>query len=113
MRIDAAIVDDVPLGVDTPEDLARARELLAALAARAIRAACAPSTPVIARLERAIHAHDDALPHRRRPTNRHPSHPLIPAKAGIQGYPEGPPRLPPPRRLLLNPPQPSREPEAP
>ena len=28
MRIDAAIVDTVPLGVDTPEDLARARTLL-------------------------------------------------------------------------------------
>ena len=28
MRIDAAIVDTVPLGVDTPADLARARELL-------------------------------------------------------------------------------------
>lgn len=28
MRIDAAIVDTVPLGVDTPEDLARAREML-------------------------------------------------------------------------------------
>jgi 3-deoxy-D-manno-octulosonate cytidylyltransferase len=30
MRIDAMIVDDVPLGVDTPHDLDRARELLAA-----------------------------------------------------------------------------------
>jgi 3-deoxy-manno-octulosonate cytidylyltransferase (CMP-KDO synthetase) len=29
MRIDATIVDDVPLGVDTPHDLDRARELLA------------------------------------------------------------------------------------
>jgi 3-deoxy-manno-octulosonate cytidylyltransferase (CMP-KDO synthetase) len=29
MRIDAIAVDDVPLGVDTPEDLQRARELLA------------------------------------------------------------------------------------
>ncbi len=29
MRIDVAIVDAVPLGVDTPEDLARAREMLA------------------------------------------------------------------------------------
>ena len=28
MRIDAMIIDGVPLGVDTPEDLARARELL-------------------------------------------------------------------------------------
>lgn len=28
MRIDAVLVDDVPLGVDTPEDLARARRLL-------------------------------------------------------------------------------------
>jgi 3-deoxy-manno-octulosonate cytidylyltransferase (CMP-KDO synthetase) len=28
LRIDAAIVDSVPLGVDTPEDLERARELL-------------------------------------------------------------------------------------
>jgi 3-deoxy-manno-octulosonate cytidylyltransferase (CMP-KDO synthetase) len=28
MRIDVAIVDTVPLGVDTPADLARARELL-------------------------------------------------------------------------------------
>ena len=30
MRIDVALVDSVPLGVDTPADLARARELLAA-----------------------------------------------------------------------------------
>ena len=30
MRIDVAIVDSVPLGVDTPEDLARARELVKA-----------------------------------------------------------------------------------
>jgi len=29
MRIDVAIVDSVPLGVDTPEDLERAREILA------------------------------------------------------------------------------------
>jgi 3-deoxy-manno-octulosonate cytidylyltransferase (CMP-KDO synthetase) len=29
MRIDAALVDTVPLGVDTPADLARAREILA------------------------------------------------------------------------------------
>jgi 3-deoxy-manno-octulosonate cytidylyltransferase (CMP-KDO synthetase) len=29
MRIDAVLVDTVPLGVDTPADLARARELLA------------------------------------------------------------------------------------
>ncbi|MGB1026693.1 MAG: 3-deoxy-manno-octulosonate cytidylyltransferase, partial [Rhodospirillaceae bacterium] len=28
MRIDAARVDTIPLGVDTPEDLARARALL-------------------------------------------------------------------------------------
>ena len=28
MRIDAAIVDTVPLGVDTPADLERARSLL-------------------------------------------------------------------------------------
>jgi 3-deoxy-manno-octulosonate cytidylyltransferase (CMP-KDO synthetase) len=28
MRIDVTIVDSVPLGVDTPEDLARAREML-------------------------------------------------------------------------------------
>jgi 3-deoxy-manno-octulosonate cytidylyltransferase (CMP-KDO synthetase) len=28
MRIDAAIVESVPLGVDTPEDLERAREIL-------------------------------------------------------------------------------------
>lgn len=27
MRVDAAVVDDIPLGVDTPEDLARARAL--------------------------------------------------------------------------------------
>nr|WP_207018045.1 3-deoxy-manno-octulosonate cytidylyltransferase [Roseococcus suduntuyensis] len=27
MRVDAAVVDDIPLGVDTPEDLARARVL--------------------------------------------------------------------------------------
>ena len=31
MRIDVAIVDTVPLGVDTPSDLARAREMLAKL----------------------------------------------------------------------------------
>jgi 3-deoxy-manno-octulosonate cytidylyltransferase (CMP-KDO synthetase) len=30
MRIDVAIIDTVPLGVDTPEDLERARELLSA-----------------------------------------------------------------------------------
>lgn len=30
MRIDAALVDDVPLGVDTPHDLERARDVLAA-----------------------------------------------------------------------------------
>ena len=30
MRIDAAIVDDLPLGVDTPADLERARALLGA-----------------------------------------------------------------------------------
>jgi 3-deoxy-manno-octulosonate cytidylyltransferase (CMP-KDO synthetase) len=30
MRIDAEIVDAVPLGVDTPEDLDRARQLLSA-----------------------------------------------------------------------------------
>ena len=29
MRIDVAIVDSVPLGVDTPEDLERARAVLA------------------------------------------------------------------------------------
>jgi 3-deoxy-manno-octulosonate cytidylyltransferase (CMP-KDO synthetase) len=29
MRIDVAIVDTVPLGVDTPEDLETARRLLA------------------------------------------------------------------------------------
>jgi 3-deoxy-manno-octulosonate cytidylyltransferase (CMP-KDO synthetase) len=29
MRVDAVAVDAVPLGVDTPEDLARAREILA------------------------------------------------------------------------------------
>ncbi len=28
MRIDAALVDTVPLGVDTPADLARARSIL-------------------------------------------------------------------------------------
>jgi 3-deoxy-manno-octulosonate cytidylyltransferase (CMP-KDO synthetase) len=28
MRIDATIVDSVPLGVDTPADLERAREIL-------------------------------------------------------------------------------------
>jgi 3-deoxy-manno-octulosonate cytidylyltransferase (CMP-KDO synthetase) len=28
MRIDAALVDEVPLGVDTPADLERARRLL-------------------------------------------------------------------------------------
>jgi 3-deoxy-manno-octulosonate cytidylyltransferase (CMP-KDO synthetase) len=32
MRIDARIVDTVPLGVDTPEDLVRAREMLASAA---------------------------------------------------------------------------------
>ena len=29
MRIDAVLVDDVPLGVDTPHDLERAREIIA------------------------------------------------------------------------------------
>ena len=29
MRIDVALVDTVPLGVDTPADLTRAREMLA------------------------------------------------------------------------------------
>ncbi len=28
LRIDAAVVDTVPLGVDTPEDLKKAREML-------------------------------------------------------------------------------------
>ncbi len=28
LRIDVGVVDTVPLGVDTPEDLARAREIL-------------------------------------------------------------------------------------
>src|SRR5918993_1203865 len=32
MRIDAVVVDDVPLGVDTPHDLERAREIIAARA---------------------------------------------------------------------------------
>jgi 3-deoxy-manno-octulosonate cytidylyltransferase (CMP-KDO synthetase) len=32
MRIDAVLVDDVPLGVDTPHDLERAREIIAAKA---------------------------------------------------------------------------------
>jgi 3-deoxy-manno-octulosonate cytidylyltransferase (CMP-KDO synthetase) len=30
MRIDVAIVDTVPLGVDTPADLARARQIVKA-----------------------------------------------------------------------------------
>jgi 3-deoxy-manno-octulosonate cytidylyltransferase (CMP-KDO synthetase) len=34
MRIDVMLVDSVPLGVDTPEDLARARELLAAFSGK-------------------------------------------------------------------------------
>ncbi len=34
MRIDVSIVDSVPLGVDTPEDLARAREMLRSSAHR-------------------------------------------------------------------------------
>jgi len=29
MRIDAALIDDVPLGVDTEADLAKARKMLA------------------------------------------------------------------------------------
>jgi 3-deoxy-manno-octulosonate cytidylyltransferase (CMP-KDO synthetase) len=29
MRVDVTVVDSVPLGVDTPEDLERAREMLA------------------------------------------------------------------------------------
>ena len=29
MRIDAVLVDDVPLGVDTPHDLDRARDIIA------------------------------------------------------------------------------------
>ena len=32
MRIDAILVDDVPLGVDTPHDLERARDMIAARA---------------------------------------------------------------------------------
>ena len=35
MRIDIAVVDVAPLGVDTPEDLARARDMLAAWIGRA------------------------------------------------------------------------------
>jgi 3-deoxy-manno-octulosonate cytidylyltransferase (CMP-KDO synthetase) len=34
MRIDVSIVESVPLGVDTPEDLARAREMLSSSAHR-------------------------------------------------------------------------------
>ena len=34
MRIDAAIVESVPLGVDTPADLERAREMLGRSASR-------------------------------------------------------------------------------
>jgi 3-deoxy-manno-octulosonate cytidylyltransferase (CMP-KDO synthetase) len=34
MRIDVALVDTVPLGVDTPADLERARELAAQAARR-------------------------------------------------------------------------------
>jgi len=34
MRIDVALVDTAPLGVDTPEDLARAREMLVGRGAR-------------------------------------------------------------------------------
>jgi 3-deoxy-manno-octulosonate cytidylyltransferase (CMP-KDO synthetase) len=30
MRIDVSLIDSVPLGVDTPEDLARARDLIEA-----------------------------------------------------------------------------------
>ena len=35
MRIDVMLVDDVPLGVDTPKDLERARAVLERRAARA------------------------------------------------------------------------------
>ena len=38
MRIDAAIVESVPLGVDTPADLERAREMLGRSASREERA---------------------------------------------------------------------------
>jgi len=34
MRVDAALVDEVPLGVDTPDDLEKARRLLAARSAK-------------------------------------------------------------------------------
>jgi len=34
MRIDVAVVDTVPLGVDTPEDLERARDLIATAGGR-------------------------------------------------------------------------------
>ena len=34
MRIDVVLVDTVPLGIDTPADLARAREMLAPAASR-------------------------------------------------------------------------------
>jgi 3-deoxy-manno-octulosonate cytidylyltransferase (CMP-KDO synthetase) len=36
MRIDAVVVDDIPLGVDTPEDLSRARDLHAARTGRLV-----------------------------------------------------------------------------
>jgi 3-deoxy-manno-octulosonate cytidylyltransferase (CMP-KDO synthetase) len=35
MRIDVTIVDAVPLGVDTPDDLERAREMLSAASCKA------------------------------------------------------------------------------
>jgi 3-deoxy-manno-octulosonate cytidylyltransferase (CMP-KDO synthetase) len=38
MRIDAAIVDSVPLGVDTPADLERARDMLGRSSSREERA---------------------------------------------------------------------------
>ena len=46
MRIDVALVDTVPLGVDTPADLERARKLLAPTATDAGNSSSSPSHPL-------------------------------------------------------------------
>ena len=56
MRIDVALVDTVPLGVDTPEDLERARELLASSKlgpskkSRSLNRSTRPSAPAAMRM---------------------------------------------------------------
>ena len=45
MRIDVTIVDSVPLGVDTPEELERARDMLKTRPVDLMRPACVPERP--------------------------------------------------------------------